>query len=100
MYYSAASICEVAIKHALHPESMAFSGREISDYCREAGYLPLEVRDRHVFALEGLVRPVDAPPHKDPFDRILVAQAKAENMFLLTHDRLIPYYNEKCIIPV
>ncbi len=36
----------------------------------------------------------DAPPHKDPFGRILLAQAKSERMKFMTHDTLIPYYNE------
>lgn len=38
--------------------------------------------------------------HRDPFDRLLLAQAKAENMFFLTHDELIPFYNESCIVSV
>lgn len=37
---------------------------------------------------------------RDPFDRLLLAQAKAENMFFLTHDELIPFYNESCIVSV
>ena len=58
------------------------------------------MKDRHVFALETLKRPEDAPRHNDPFDRILVSQAKAENMVLLTHDSMIPYYGERCIMSV
>ena len=42
----------------------------------------------------------NAPPHHDPFDRMLIAQAKAENMSFLTHDASLPYYEEKCIISV
>ena len=38
--------------------------------------------------------------HKDPFDRMLICQAKSEGMKLLTHDSLIPYYEEDCIISV
>ena len=38
--------------------------------------------------------------HKDPFDRLLICQAKSENMLFLTHDELIPFYNESCIISV
>lgn len=38
--------------------------------------------------------------HADPFDRIMVAQAKSENMMFVTHDSLIPYYMETCIMPV
>ena len=100
IYYSSVSIWEVAIKHAIHPESVTFTGKELSQYCQEAGFLPVEMRDRHVFALETITRADDAPQHHDPFDRMLIAQAKAENMSFLTHDRLLPYYNEKCIISV
>lgn len=100
IYYSSVSVWEIAIKHAIHPESVTFSGKELSQYCQEAGFLPIEMRDRHVFALETITRSDNAPPHHDPFDRMLIAQAKAENMSFLTHNSLIPYYNEKCIISV
>ena len=100
VYYSVASIWEISIKHASHPEEIEFSGKKLSEYCRQAGYLPLEMKDKHVHALETLARPDSAPPHKDPFDRILLAQAKAESMLFLTHDARIPDYNEKCVIPV
>ena len=36
--------------------------------------------------------------HKDPFDKMLISQAKTEGMFLLTHDELISNYLEECII--
>ena len=100
IYYSAVSIWEISIKHATHPENVEFTGEELSCYCKEAGFLPVDMRDKHVYALETLTRKENAPPHHDPFDRMLIAQAKAENMSFLTHDALIPYYNENCIISV
>ena len=100
IYYSTVSVWEIAIKHATHPDNVEFTGKELSGYCEEAGFHCLEVKNRHVFALETLKRPEDAPRHNDPFDRILVSQAKAENMVFLTHDSLIPYYGERCIMPV
>lgn len=100
VYYSVVSIWEVSIKHSSHPEDLEFSGRELSEYCQDAGFLPLEMRYKHVYSLETLTRPENAPCHNDPFDRMLVAQAKAENMSFITHDSLIPYYEERCIIPV
>lgn len=42
----------------------------------------------------------DAPKHNDPFDRMLLAQAKYEGLKLITHDSLIPYYGESCVISV
>ena len=100
VYYSCVSIWEIAIKHANHPEEIEFTGQELSQFSREAGFLPVEVRDKHVYALETIRRVEGAPPHHDPFDRMLIAQAKAENMSLVTHDTVIPYYEERCIIAV
>ena len=100
VYYSTVSLWETAVKHALHPENVNFTGKELAQYCREAGYFSVEMRDKHVFALETLTREENAPPHRDPFDRMLIAQAKAENLSLITHDALLPYYREKCIIIV
>lgn len=100
IYYSAASLWEVSIKHTRHPESLEFTGRELAAYCREAGFLPLDIRDRHIYALEALSRSQVLPPHNDPFDRILLAQAKVEGMAFLTHDSMIPGYNESCVISV
>ncbi len=100
VYYSTVSIWEVSIKHTNHPDNVEFTGMELAQYCQEAGFLPVEMRDKHVFALETITRSKGAPPHHDPFDRMLIAQAKAENMSFLTHDSLLPYYEEKCIIAV
>lgn len=100
IYYSTVSIWEVAIKHAIHPDNITFTGDELAKYCAEAGFFNLPVYDKHVFSMETLKRPDDAPKHNDPFDRLLIGQAKAENMTFLTHDSLIPYYNEKCVISV
>lgn len=100
IYYSTVSVWETAIKHSLHPEQMPVSGRALSGYCKRAGYSVLAVRDDHVWALETIKRPADAPRHNDPFDRMLIAQAKAEGMLFLTHDALLPYYNEAFIVAV
>lgn len=100
IYYSTVSVWEVAIKHAIHPDNVTFSGKELVSYCNEAGFFNLPVYDKHVFAMETLKRPEDAPKHHDPFDRLLIGQAKSENMVFLTHDTLIPYYNEDCVISV
>lgn len=100
IYYSAASIWEISIKHTLHPDKIPFSGKDLSSFCTQAGYEPLDISDRHVFALETLKRSENVKPHHDPFDRIMISQAKAENMLFLTHDSLLPDYNEACIISV
>lgn len=100
IYYSPVSVWEVSLKHALHPDNVSFTSREMARFAQEAGFLSLAMRERHVFAAETLVRKKNAPEHHDPFDRLLVGQAKAENMSFLTHDALLPDYEERCIIPV
>ena len=100
IYYSSVSIWEISIKHANHPDNVEFTGKELAQFCQDAGFLPVEMRDKHVFALETITRMEGAPPHHDPFDRMLIAQAKSESMSFITHNSLLPYYDEKCIIPV
>lgn len=100
VYYSAASVWEIAIKHIVHPDKVIVNAERMVEWCEETGFKQLPVVGRHTFLLKTLQRDQNAPPHSDPFDRILLAQAKAENMKFLTHDSLIPYYNEECIISV
>ena len=95
---SIASIWEVAIKHRLHPDRVSMSEVEYAKYCGATGFNVLPIKVRHIFALRALTRSEPAPKHQDPFDRIMIAQAKMERMFFLTHDALLPYYNEPCIL--
>ena len=91
IYYSAASIWELAVKHALHPESVALTPSEFLSLCKKAGYIELPVYASHARLLDSLTRSEGAPRHKDHFDRMLIAQAKSEGMAFLTHDNLLPY---------
>lgn len=76
------------------------SGNLLEKGCEENGYIVLPILNKHVSVLETLKRQDNAPKHNDPFDRIMIAQAKAESLMFLTHDSLIPYYNESFIISV
>lgn len=100
IYYSTASVWEIAIKHMARPDKMLIDGRAFSEKCMESGFEMLPVYDRHVYGLETLARPDNAPPHNDPFDRIMLAQAKVDELRFITHDSLIPYYNEECVLTV
>lgn len=97
IYYSVISLWEVVIKHVLRPEKIAFSGTELANFCHEAGYICLDTREKHILMSETLKRKQDAPPHNDPFDKMLIAQAKAEKMIFLTHDRLLRDYEEETV---
>lgn len=100
IYYSIASLWEIEIKHLAHPDVMPVSSKEISEYCEQSGYEKLNIKEKHIFAMADLKRDEQAPPHKDPFDRMLIAQALSENMLFATHDKLIPGYNVPCILSV
>ncbi len=100
IFYSTASVWEITIKHMLHPDKLRINGDLLEKGCEENGYIVLPILNKHVSVLETLKRPKDAPKHNDPFDRILVAQAKAEGIMFLTHDSLISYYDEPFIISV
>ena len=56
----------------------------------------LELKDKHVLTVNTFPPVVDG--HKDPFDRLLLAQAKTENFSFLTNDSRIPLYQERCVI--
>jgi PIN domain nuclease of toxin-antitoxin system len=87
VFFSAASVWEIAIKHRLARSDMPVSGAEAEVLFREAGYVELPVSAAHAAATEKL-----PGHHADPFDRMLVAQALYEPLRLLTHDRQLLTY--------
>ena len=93
-FYSVTSMWEVAIKHRKHPKVFTRSGLEFRHYFEAMGFHKLEIDDRHVCALETLFQREGFPCHEDPFDRILLAQAKGDGMMLLTHDGKFSTYDE------
>ena len=100
IYYSTISVWEVLLKHSRRPDNIPFDEKDFSEGCREAGFVPLALTDKHILAVSSLSRPAGIKEHNDPFDRLLLAQAKVENMSFLTHDELIAGYQEKNVIPV
>ena len=99
-YYSVASMWEIAVKHRKKPALMQHSGTEFMHYCEAMGFHKLEIDDRHVCALETLFQREGSPVHEDPFDRILLAQAKGDGMMLLTHDSKFSTYEEPYVCVV
>lgn len=92
VWISAASIWEISIKHALARGDMPISGHDALRYFSESGYRQLAIDAEHAATVENL--PMH---HSDPFDRILVAQALAEPMRLMTHDALVARYSDTII---
>ncbi len=100
VYYSTASIWETSIKKMVRPYDINITGSELAGKCMESGLENIPIMDKHVAALETLKRNREESDHNDPFDRILLAQAKSEGMILMTHDSKILGYNENCVMKV
>lgn len=102
IYYSFANIWEVAIKHSLNKGGVPFSAEQFNNLCAMSGYSQLMTKSSHAITVESLRYDIERAPreHRDPFDRLLLAQAKSEGMGFITHDELIPFYNESCVVKV
>ena len=85
VYLSAATVWEVAIKHAL---GKLAGPEDLPERVRGSGFRPLPIADRHAIAAARL--PLH---HRDPFDRMLVAQALVEGLTLVTRDPEIQKYD-------
>ena len=97
IFYSLVSVWEVAIKHYIKPEVMPITEEQFMDNCSLSGFKQLSIRSNHILNIKSLKRNSDSPKHNDPFDRLLISQAKTDGFIFLTHDSLLPYYNESCI---
>ena len=84
---SAASLWEIAIKSGLGRSDFSVDPRLLRRGLLENGYAELEVSGAHATAVDLL-----PPIHKDPFDRLLVAQAQIEGITLLTMDENVVRY--------
>ena len=85
--FSVASIWEVAIKFAKHGESFTADPSVLRSGVLALGFEELPLTSVH--AIETVLLPM---LHRDPFDRVLVAQAKIERLALLTADRQLTQY--------
>jgi PIN domain nuclease of toxin-antitoxin system len=93
LYFSSVSIWEVAIKSALHKKDFTVDPKEFYDRLIEYFMEELPVTSAHALSLLSL-----PDIHKDPFDRILIAQAFAEDMRFLTTDKKLKGYSKSIII--
>ena len=87
LLFSAASLWEVVIKSSLGRDDFKVDARLLRRGLLDNGYIELPITSEHAVTVDGL-----PPHHKDPFDRILVAQALAEGVMLITTDRKLEAY--------
>jgi PIN domain nuclease of toxin-antitoxin system len=91
IFVSAATIWEVGIKTALGKLEVDMD--ELLSKLSEAGFQQLAVTWEHSRAVRDLPH-----HHRDPFDRMLIAQATTEPLRLLTHDGTLAQYSELVVV--
>ena len=88
LFFSSASIWEIVIKKGLNRPDFQVDPAVLYRGLLENGYSELTITGTYVLSV------ADLPDfHKDPFDRILLAQARAEGMTLLTSDKTVSQYS-------
>lgn len=87
LYFSAANLWEIAIKSGKGLANFKVDSRVLYRSLLANGYAELPVTGHHALAVEHL-----PDHHADPFDRILLAQAMVEGIYLLTVDTRIELY--------
>ena len=87
LIFSAASLWEITIKRRLGRDIFRVDPRPLRRSLLDNSYRELPVTSEHAVAVDSL-----PPIHKDPFDRILVAQATVEGIALLTLDPVVARY--------
>jgi len=89
LYFSVASLREISIKRGLGRPDFLVEPRILRRALLDNGYVELVITADHALAVEAL-----PDLHKDPFDRLLVAQARTEGITLLTADSQVAQYGE------
>lgn len=92
VYFSSASIWEVAIKRSLNRADFDFNPEDIHQLALDTPFTELPVKGDHCYSL------TDMPwHHRDPFDRLLVAQAQSLPAYLLTTDAVLSQYSDLAV---
>lgn len=93
LHFSTASLWEIVIKNQLGRTDFVVDPRVFRIALKDHGYIEVPISGEHVLFVH------DLPPlHKDPFDRILIAQASVEGMGLLTVDQQLIDYGGTVIL--
>jgi PIN domain nuclease of toxin-antitoxin system len=87
LLFSVVSIWEVAIKCGLNRPDFQVDARKLRRGLIDNGYIELPILGEHAVAIDGL-----PSIHKDPFDKMLIAQAMVEGVTLITNDESMAMY--------
>ncbi len=89
VYFSTASIWEIAIKSSLNKANFAMTPQNAHALAIATGFIELTVTSTHTFTVAQM-----AWHHRDPFDRLMIAQAMSLPAYFLTIDTMLTQYSE------
>lgn len=89
VFFSAASLWEIGIKRSLNRDGFDFYPEDIHRLALEMRFAELPLQSEHSYAIARMPW-----HHRDPFDRLLVAQAQSLPAYLLTTDKLLVRYSD------
>ncbi len=92
LFFSAASIWEIVIKLGLGRKDFKVDPYRLRKELVAHGYTELPITAEHALRIESL-----PPFHRDPFDRILLAQARTEGLLLVTADATVAQYKDSVL---
>ena len=87
--FSPVSISEISLKHKKHPDQLSFDGE-----AARAEFLDVGIGELPLTAANAAEADSLELFHSDPFDRMLLAQAKSERIKIMSHDRQFPQYGD------
>ena len=94
IYYSPITVLEIAIKNNFKPASLKCNAKQFCEFAHKSNLMPLPLKEAHISNLTFMKR------NRDPFDNALLAQARAENLLLVTHDKAIIDEEDKNVLAV
>ncbi len=92
IFTSVASLWEIAIKHSIGKLHLELPISQIEDLCNEKEISILPIKSMHLDELENLPK-----IHNDPFDRLIICQARTEFLTIITRDTIIPQYDVRTL---
>ena len=92
IFTSIASLWEIAIKQSIGKLDLEYSITQIENLCQQKAISVFPIASRHLDELISLPN-----HHNDPFDRLIICQAKTENFTIITRDAIIPKYPVKTV---
>lgn len=99
IYYSTLSSWEIEIKR-LKTESFTFSGKMYSFLCDNSNFINLPLTNKDIEMLEDVEKENENHIHNDPFGKMLLAQAMAQDMVLITHDQKFKQYKNNHVMVI